>query len=170
MNNKLLDGSRFHAALAGAIRDYFVAAHKLNFRPLKDWSSSEWNVISRKVSAAEQRRTGEAGEMRGGGGRRCGILIIILGREVPAKASQMRPAPVWHNDIVPTAKNLPADTERGVSEAKEGVAGWTAEGVPRGTRGCETEIVRNVPAGGVARGAWVRKGMRAKRAPLLFKT
>jgi len=59
MNNKLLDGSRFHAALASAIRDYFVAAHKLNFRPLKDWSSSEWNVISRKVSAATS--SGERG-------------------------------------------------------------------------------------------------------------
>lgn len=116
MNNKLLDGSRFYAALACAIRDYFVAAHKLNFRPLKDWSSSEWNVISRKVSGAEQQRAREGsqvGKGRGGGERRCGILIIILGREVPAKASQMRPAPVWHNDIVPTAKNLPADTERG---------------------------------------------------------
>lgn len=41
-----------------------------------------------------ERRHEAARAGRDDGGRRCGILIIILGRGVPAKASQMRPAPV----------------------------------------------------------------------------
>lgn len=76
-----------------------------------------------------ERRHAAASGVKGRPGRRCGILIIILGREVPAKASQMRPAPVWHNDIVPTAKNLPTDSEREASREGRGEEGGETKGV-----------------------------------------
>lgn len=79
--------------------DYFATAHKLNFRPFRGLIQlgMECNITKGGlcVGGGEVRRGLGQGEGKGGGGEKGHrILIIILGREVPTKAPQMRSAPV----------------------------------------------------------------------------